>query len=1015
MSVDPPIPVGVLERLGRWLTATLVSAAVTLWIAMAEVDRLIAGMVDAEGRNGRMAFLTGIGADPASAYAIWSGLPQPEWLEVLVRLHLGLDLAFAAAYGTLLWRLAGNAGKFRILVLVVVAADVVEGLIVAGDISTISAGRLPDSPDVLVAATTVKWVSLLLFAVICILVPSQRHAIAARLVRLGRVAWFHRLTAATVGIIAALALLPIPGVSDQMPDSQRVWAESDTGVRYFLINSAIVLLVAMGLFVIGRLRSSFAWKVWVCGKVPEDPPSRRLWLVGPVLLTLALGLLAATDPATAVRTGFLQFGLFVGLPILLLLASLVVFIRAPLGSFVLTPRPQDYQRAVDMWRGGDTLAVSLIAVAGMALVRSFAGPVAMMSLPGSQALAEMPQGWPLAAIGLLIFGLGLALGIFGFKALVIRRFPRLLGTDPRSGPGRAGLRLRFVFLALAIASIFLMLLFPTGFTGLLGVSATAVLGVGSWALLFGMVIVWAQNRRPLEIFHVIGYRANPFLTLVTAALVMGQFAGGNTSMHLPRQTSSGPSLERPSLRTEFENWLAGSASCDITAGDAGKKARPMLLLAAEGGGIRATDWTARVVEALAGSECGRQAVLLSSGVSGGSVGLALATRYAPRTGTAPSTPTEASEFIANPEGLASSVGGTIITDAVGGATGLLLPNWSNGDFGWHDRAALMERAWEAEAPLLADPFTPAERGAAGALMLNSTVTGSGCRLVFSQFQLPASGTFPKLPPACFSRAGTPVSIDFFDAVEGSQEQGDQQEKLPVFCDAAVSWMTAAVLSARFPIISPAGRLEYRAEGKEGEGQGHLNCDRHVAYQAIDGGYAEGSGLGTLTDIWGELREIVGLHNSAVDSGRVQVPGAEQSYVVPIFVYARNSPGADLAAAVPEPISEVLVPLAGLKARAAQSEAEAWLQRLELSADACAETPENSCADATRTITDILKSGRTVVAAPDSGPSVDPPLGWTLSQLSRELLGAALEREKTTCGNEASLCTLLNVLDASRRR
>lgn len=1043
LSVAPSTRIYIRERLSRWLTPTLVSAAVTLWIAMSEIDRLIAGLLDEDGRNGRMVpSMTGVGADPKTTYAIWSGLMQPEldqskWLVVLVWLYLGLDVVFALVYGRLLWRMAAQAGKFRFLVLIVVVADFVEGGIIALDISGVAAGKVPDNVGLLVAATWTKWGSLLVFAVVCLLLPGQRSAIAGRLVRLGRVIWFHRLTAAAVGIVAVLALLPIPGIYDQMPDSQRMWAESSAGVGYFLINSVIVLLVAIGLFVVGRLRSSFAWQIWVRRRPPSAPPSWILWGIGPILLITAWVVLAAIDWAAAARTGW-QFWLFVGLPVALVLASMLVPNVQP-----LTRRPLDLQRAVDMWRGGDVLAVSLISVTGMALVRSFVGPVAMMMiLPGDPALREMPAEWWVLAPGFLLFGLMLGVGIFGFVAMLIRRIPKssafenlsrewrrrlagLLLTDLRSKPGAFTRVLRLVFLALAIISILLMLFFPTWFTGGLGVSATAVLGIGSWAILLGMMIVWAQDRKPLEIFHVIGYRANPFLTLVTVALVVGQIAGGHTSMHLPRQTSAQQLAERHDLKTEFSNWLIDSRSCDIPVRETGKKVRPMLLLAAEGGGIRAADWTARVVEALAGSQCGKQAVLLSSGVSGGSLGLVLATRYAPRTGTATTTPTQAAASIASQEGLAVSVGGTIVTDSIGGATGLLLPNWSNGDFGWHDRAALMERAWEESQESaerrLGGRFTPTDRGAAGALMLNSTVTGSGCRLVFSQFTLPASGPFTKLPPGCFSRTGTPVSIDFFDS----------DEKGPVFCNTAVSWTTAAALSARFPVISPAGRLEYQEDqATEGEAPA-ASCAQRRAYQAIDGGYAEGSGLGTLTDTWGELREIVVDHNSSVDAGRAPVAGAEQSYVVPIFVYVRNSPGSDLAAEVPEPISEIVVPLASLKAGQAQSEAEAWLQRLELSADACPQTldaittpeeteksensepPGTTCMDATKTITDILQPGRTVVAAPNSRPSVDPPLGWTLSQLSRELLSAALEQEKSTCSHEASLCTLIKVLDHPR--
>ena len=52
-----------------------------------------------------------------------------------------------------------------------------------------------------------------------------------------------------------------------------------------------------------------------------------------------------------------------------------------------------------------------------------------------------------------------------------------------------------------------------------------------------------------------------------------------------------------------------------------KKVQPLVMVAAEGGGIRAAWWTIDVMSKVASTECGANSVLLASGVSGGAVGL----------------------------------------------------------------------------------------------------------------------------------------------------------------------------------------------------------------------------------------------------------------------------------------------------------------------------------------------------------------------------------------------------------
>lgn len=120
-------------------------------------------------------------------------------------------------------------------------------------------------------------------------------------------------------------------------------------------------------------------------------------------------------------------------------------------------------------------------------------------------------------------------------------------------------------------------------------------------------------------------------------------------------------------------------------------------------------------------------------------------------------------------------------------------------------------------------------GAAGdpVTVFNGTVSGGDGRVLMSPLQLAP----PRPPdPGCTTRAtGEPGagSVDAYDVVGPDHD---------------VPLVTAALLSARFPVIAPPGRL--------GDGPA-LGCDDGVPLPPVrvrDGGYLENTGLLTITDL-----------------------------------------------------------------------------------------------------------------------------------------------------------------------
>jgi hypothetical protein len=114
---------------------------------------------------------------------------------------------------------------------------------------------------------------------------------------------------------------------------------------------------------------------------------------------------------------------------------------------------------------------------------------------------------------------------------------------------------------------------------------------------------------------------------------------------------------------------------------------------------------AESMKALEDAPCLSDAVLLSSGESGGSVGLALTA-----TDTIPSNDAEWATF-ADPAMVGAAAAGLMVKDAVASGAGILVPSLGlGGERQWRDRAALIEAGWIHANPTLDDAYRPAPPG-----------------------------------------------------------------------------------------------------------------------------------------------------------------------------------------------------------------------------------------------------------------------------------------------------------------
>jgi len=284
---------------------------------------------------------------------------------------------------------------------------------------------------------------------------------------------------------------------------------------------------------------------------------------------------------------------------------------------------------------------------------------------------------------------------------------------------------------------------------------------------------------------------------------------------------SPPADHRPSFEAYAKAWL--QSRCRP------QRACPVIMVSAEGGGLRSAAWTAmvlgeftaRVDQALPpnGSEPQFERYLFAgSGVSGGSLGLAT---YVASLRTAPGTGEAAlarSEQILDHDFLAPIMANAWFID--------FTQRWLPGAL-FDDRGRALTRAWEQAAreqgvDALAQPFARLYESETGevitstpALFFNSTTVGQGWRFVQDPFR-----------PFAHSPWTT--------AYDGSR-----------WLDPRIPLSEVVLNSARFTYLSPAGTLQAALEP----------APSPVGFQLVDGGYFENSGATTLLEVTQRLRAI----------------------------------------------------------------------------------------------------------------------------------------------------------------
>jgi hypothetical protein len=823
---------------------------------------------------------------------------------------------------------------------------------------------------------------------------------------------------------------------EQMPDLIRRWTVVELGysVLAALTLAVVLWLAASKLLAIGEPRSaSFISK-----------PLVSYGLVG--LFVLVAVATASIDHWTTYDVGW---GLLIPALIVLVVAvvSALLWVLRPPGDGDGTPSvatvasPSKETYAPEPRRGGELLLPALVLGAlGLATFHaSFAFAIDAREWSGDTlivlvaVIAGLLGGliaarlWPGRVFGEpLAYAAAGAIGAYGFL-----RLRAALDDDPaRDELDLSLLALTGLLLGLAGPALAAVLARHRGAgrwtfrIGLLGLSLASVgLGVlvvvepwgiaertGGIALLGGFLVlvtviafgaVWFADAVPAPpALRALGVKGVPVLTLAVVWFVLAAMLdpGGYHDVRAHRLPAP-PALgigdvwcqwfERNRLPRPPVGPLSGLEEEPCSARQDGPRAgaQPLVFVSSTGGGMRAAYWTALVLDCAFETDTSQgaracaalprrtdfdrsDAVFVASGISGGSLGIAAYATYLEEKGSGERrAQTDWVQRRLDGDSLSASVAWWLFVE---GAQSFL--RFDNGS----DRAEILERGWErdwADGDDLGD-----EEGLAQGfrrmsstiehvplMLLNGTSVSDGCRINVSALDAGIASVQPA--PREFERCrstdpfgeqspSAALDLSVQHAQTGSALAGTR-DVVDFLCDADLPVSTAALLSGRFPFVSPSGRLAH--------------CTEESVSYVVDGGYLDTSGASPVIELLQRLGPAIELYNESQQGVRC---------VVPFLVQIDNGVDPGSSGLSKRPL-ELSVPLQTLfqtrGGRAANARTDSAL--LFTTTFASARFAGGPLRDRYAHFVNL----------PQSGPQ--PPLGWTLSERSREDLHDQLAQDQ----------------------
>jgi hypothetical protein len=872
----------------------------------------------------------------------------------------GVDIAFALLYGAwlalvvvwmrsrpptdvvslgyplrfLAWRLTTRT-RLLALPLVAALADVVENVVLRLRLRSwwdeLDAGGVltTDRTEswLLVVAGVVKWaaVGITIAIVLVGIVPVLWRVVRAVL---------RSLASSWLPLVVVLVFAMAVTVPDQSADALRrlsLWQ------WLFSLVVLAVFMVTLTVSAAGALRPR------PVDGVPGAAPEPARAIRGDLLLLVGVALLGGV----AVLTG--RHGLFVPAAVigLVALVSLLLDVararefgaRAllePKAGPPVPSRPGDADRT----RVAAGIAVVPLLAVGVATISASTADAVLGIAPDLGAVRRVILGCLLVvATALLVVPLRRAVDRFLASVTWRRRSALLLAL--------AAVHLPFALMhvpgialghAHRFGSLALLMVFLSGFVLIPGAAAIA-----------SQAAVRTRGLRLVTLptlLRLMGFRSTPVLGLLVVWLLLAGTVA-NPGYHDVRRLDAVTDTRPTALTADdvARQWLdrqpgePDGDDPDADPVDAGPV--PALLAAASGGGIRAAFWTASVLDCIverdgpaddpcrdpadpATVDVRRRAMLAMSGISGGSLGLASyvtavdaaggwsrdATATAPGDASGEVLPHRWYRDRLGADFLAPTIATYLFND---GLNALVRPRTGV------DRGAVLERAWERTWPddALAQPFLARQAsGEQPLLLLNGFDVSDGCRVNTSVIGSLASPTPDDVRTVGAARCR---SVDREPRLLLSTA-----DLLAQLCpDDDVRFSTAALNSARFPFVSPAGRIASCADAASdaaSDAGGARTVDSRTV-DVVDGGYRETSGASTLVELWPAFAGALAAELAADLAAGADTP---ERCVVPVFVQIDNGPeqAVDLRRGADRTVGQWFAPVVALGSSAGGQEAAA---------------------------------------------------------------------------------------------
>jgi hypothetical protein len=572
------------------------------------------------------------------------------------------------------------------------------------------------------------------------------------------------------------------------------------------------------------------------------------------------------------------------------------------------------------------LAAAPVMAVGVAMVRTGVPPWLALDI------TDRPGGRLLS-----VWIIGLALLATGFAVAWIR-------TKRSSGP-RIRLWLYWaIFAALGVTYVLIVLrqtrqAVPVvlGPIALVAVFLAVVLVIGN------EVQRQAERTVPFAGLHRLGAQRNPVLLFVVVWLVLGRVLD-TVGPHAVRTQSAREEHSPMTVAEAFDAWATENCAFDLSS----REAVPMVFVAAEGGGIRAAYWTAGVLDTVFPSDRSartgactverKEQVFALSGASGGSVGIAFWLN-------APSAVQPLYQRTAASGDQVRWYDTALTADFLSPLVArMLYVDLPRNLFGYPyaDRAAVLEESWERSQPKLGEGYfstyasRPAADGWRPIALLNAAAVESGCRALVSPVELTALDTKGPGSLGCRRLPDTQYESSGHNAT-------GLYDLSPLFLcrDQDIASSTAALLSARFPYVTPSGQLTQCTP----PGQDSSQAARTYI---VDGGYLDNSGAMSATDLYLRVKPAIDAHNARARAGTARP-------VRPVFVQIDNGYPAIAQGSSPDRPYELLVPPRTRLAVAGALEPAARQRSYE-----------------------VFGAGSYLRIANAPHPGVLAPLGWTLS-------------------------------------